>query len=349
MENKLLENRFLQQIGGNFKRAPRQLNQFLESDAELLALGDGSTLAITTDCISEEISTGLYHDPDHIGWMTVVVNLSDLAAVGAEPLGLLLSESLPADLPESKRVALQNGIARACEAIGTYVLGGDTNLSGCWQMGGTAVGILAAGEKCITRKGAQPGDLLYTSGPLGLGSAYAFSILFGAGGPVAYWPVPRLKEGKIVRQWGSCCIDTSDGFFHAMGNIMEVNGVGFQLEAAFSSFIHPEGLRISKTSNLPSWIFLAGPHGEFELLFTLPAAHEAAFIAAAAAIGWSPIRLGVCIATETCVLPAKNGEEIQISPATIANAFTEAEGNPQAFLNKLLKLESLWQIQQKVS
>ena len=78
----LLENRLLQQISKKFKRSPMQINQFLESDAELLRLPDGSVLAATTDCIAEEIATGLYHDPAHIGWMqaflrTVGVNAGE--------------------------------------------------------------------------------------------------------------------------------------------------------------------------------------------------------------------------------------------------------------------------------
>ena len=107
----LLENQLLRQIGNPFPRSPEQRNQLLESDAELIRMADGSTLALTTDCIAEEIQTGLYSDPEHIGWMTVAVNMSDLAAVGARPLGLLLSESLPPGFPSEKLIALQNGIA----------------------------------------------------------------------------------------------------------------------------------------------------------------------------------------------------------------------------------------------
>lgn len=347
MSSPLKENQFLRQISSQFRRAPNQLNQLLESDAELLQLPDGSTLAVTTDCIAEEISTGLYSDPAHIGWMTVVVNLSDLSAVGAQPLGLLLSESLPAGFPTEKLLELQRGIAAACDALGVCVLGGDTN-TGCWQMGGTAVGIIPAGEKRISRKGAKAGHLLYASGRMGLGSAYAFSVLFGASGAaVNYQPLPRLEAGTLVRKWGSSCIDTSDGFFHALSNIMEVNAIGFRLETPMAEFAHPEALRICQSSQLPLWIFLAGPHGEFELVFTLPPEHETAFLTAASNIGWTPIKIGVCTEGEHCALQTTSGTDLLILPTTIANAFTEAGGDPKVFLQNLLNLESTWQIQQK--
>ena len=346
MSVKLLENQLLRQIGYLFPRSPEQRNQFLESDAELLQLPDGSTLAVTTDLIAEEIQTGLYSDPEHIGWMTVVVNMSDLAAVGARPLGLLLSESLPPEFPSEKLNALQNGIDAACKAMGVYVLGGDTNTSSSWQMGGTAIGIIPPGEPVISRKGALAGHLLYASGPMGLGSAYAFSVLFGAAGEaVPYRPTPRLDAGVMVRRFGSCCIDTSDGFFHALANLMETNNIGFQLQTSVNAYAHPEALRISEAAQLPLWIFLAGPHGEFELLFTLPPEHETDFLHAATEINWQPLKIGVCTADGQCTLTQAEGESQKVSPAAIANAFPEAGGDPKVFLQKLLTLEASWKNQ----
>lgn len=347
MNFKLIENIQLQKISTLFRRSPAQINQFLGSDAELMRLPDGSILAATTDCIAEEIATGLYHDPAHIGWMTVVVNLSDLAAVGAAPLGLLLAESLPADFPDDKLQAVQGGIADACAAAGTYVLGGDTNQSGAWQMGGTAFGLIPAGGPVISRKGSQPGDMLFCSGPMGLGSAYAFEMLLSESGQTAisYRPAPRLAEGNLVRQFGSTCIDTSDGFLHALCNLMEVNETGFQIDIPLTQMAHPEVMRLHETRQLPAWIFLAGPHGEFELVFTIPAKNEQNFIKAAEKMGWKPLRIGVCTDADGCTLRMKNGGLAPFYPCQIANAYSESSGDPKAFLTQLLKLEALWGIQ----
>lgn len=346
MNFELLENILLQQISSKFRRSPDQMNQLLESDAELLRLPDGSVLAVTTDCIAEEIATGLYSDPAHIGWMTVVVNLSDLAAVGAKPLGLLLSESLPPDFPEEKLKAVQGGIAEACAATGVFVLGGDTNNSKDWQMGGTAIGLISPGEPIITRKGSQVGDLLYCSGSMGIGSAFAFSVLLGEGAQeVLYRPIPRLTEGALVRQFGSSCIDTSDGFFHGLSNLLEVNPIGVQIDIPLTTMTHPVALGICQAKKLPAWIFLAGPHGEFELLFTIPVKNEKHFLEAAEKLNWKPLRIGVCTAEKSCTARMSKGGYMSIDPFKIANTYVESGGDPQTFLDQLLTLEASWQIQ----
>jgi thiamine-monophosphate kinase len=348
MNFKLLENTFLQQISSQFRRSSIQINRLLESDAELLRLPDGSVLAVTIDCIAEEIATGLYSDPAHIGWMTVIVNLSDLAAVGAIPLGLLLSESLPPDFSEEKLQALQGGIAAACAATGVFVLGGDTNDSKERQMGATAVGLIPKGEPIIMRKGASAGDVLYCSGPMGLGSAYAFSVLLDGGRQdISFSPIPRLKEGVLVRQFGSCCIDTSDGFFHGLSNLLEVNPVGFKLDIPLSTMTHPAALGFSQVKQMPVWIFLAGPHGEFELLFTIPAKNEKGFLEEAEKMNWKPLRIGVCTASEGCTARIGDGEYLSLDPLKIANTYTGSGGDPQKFLSQLLALEASWEIQKR--
>jgi len=94
MTNLILENLLIKKLTKGFRRSGRQINALNESDSELVILDNnsGNYLAVTMDSLSEEISSGLYDDPYLIGWMIVMINLSDLAAVGAEPVGILLSE-----------------------------------------------------------------------------------------------------------------------------------------------------------------------------------------------------------------------------------------------------------------
>ncbi len=146
----LLENKFLKNLVKDFPRSPKQINQFLEADAELIPIGNGHILAITADIIVEEIDQGIYHTPYLVGWMTVVANLSDLAAVGAEPLGILLQQSLPKDASSEFVEELQSGIAEACHKFGTFVLGGDTNTASSRQSGAVALGMIF-NEKIILR------------------------------------------------------------------------------------------------------------------------------------------------------------------------------------------------------
>lgn len=346
METKphLLENHFLQLLAGRFDRSPRQINHLMEGDSELIRLANDTILAVTTDSIVEEINTGLYSDPRHIGWMTVVVNLSDLAAVGAEVLGILLTHCLPVGFPDEKLEALQSGIADACKATGVFVLGGDYNQAPHWQMGGTGIGWINEGP-VITRKGAQPGDILFVSGGMGTGSAFAFQVLMDGDETIHYWPLPRLKEGVLVRHFGSSCIDSSDGFFPAICNLMEINHSGIQLSIPFGSIVHPAVSSLAAANNLPEWIFLAGPHGEFELVFTIPAEKEKAFLEASGQMDWHPVRTGILTEAFQCTQKLPHGTERLVEAFDISNLFTKSGGDPRIYLSNLLKINETWKQQ----
>jgi thiamine-monophosphate kinase len=173
----IIENNILKALTASFNRSPSQRNMLLESDAEIIRLRDGTFLAITVDSIVEEIASGLYTDPYLIGWMTVTASISDLTAVGAEPIGILLIENIPSEYPADKLQLIQKGIHDACCEYGTFVLGGDTNSSYELQMGATAIGIIED-ENFISRLGCQEDDLLMISNPMGLGMGFALTQLF---------------------------------------------------------------------------------------------------------------------------------------------------------------------------
>ena len=88
----IIENKIINDLTKSFHRSPKQLNKVHETDAEIIRLENSpNDLAITIDTISEEIKTGLYSDPYQIGWMSVMVNMSDLTAVGASTIGIVIS------------------------------------------------------------------------------------------------------------------------------------------------------------------------------------------------------------------------------------------------------------------
>ncbi len=188
MMNAIKENEFISRLTAGFRRSPLQENGLQESDAEILCLpgNDPARIAVTIDTISEEISRGLY-DPYLAGWMTVMASMSDLAAVGARPMGIVISETLPPDLSGVRIEELQKGIGDAADACGSYVLGGDTNSGERLLLTGCAIGIFGS-EKSLSRRGATPGDALYTTNLLGSGNAFALSRLLSlcsGGGPAA--------------------------------------------------------------------------------------------------------------------------------------------------------------------
>lgn len=339
----ILENALIERLAAGLPRSPHQLNRLRESDAELIHLpGTNIVLAVTTDGVVEEIEAGLYDDPYLIGWMAVMVNASDLAAVGAEPLGILLSQTLAPDLDDNFVARLQAGVREACTACGLNVLGGDTNFSDRLQMTATAIGTVTVGRP-LTRRGCRPGDRLFASGPLGLGSAYALLKLVGdphAAGPhVRYQPAARLSEGRLLRRFATCCMDTSDGVIPTLDELMGLNGVGFTLEIPVEELLHPGAVAVSKTSGMPPWMMLAGPHGEFELLFTVPAERCDGFIEAAVAIGWGPLEIGAVTSDAGLRISTEAGPA-PLDTARVRNLFLEVDGDVEAYVAGLLRIDA---------
>jgi thiamine-monophosphate kinase len=332
------EDRMIATLVSTLARSPRQLHTTGESDAELVRLpGRELVLAVTTDAIVEEVETGLYADPELLGWMTVTVNLSDLAAVGATPVGVLLNLTLPPDCPDAHLAAVRAGVDAACRAAGTTVLGGDTNVSPHPQYGGTALGVIDGGRP-ITRCGARPGDLLMASGPLGAGSAFALRRLkLGEAG--CFRPAARLVEGRLVRRFGSCAMDTSDGLLAALDQLGRLNDVGFALDLDTGRVLDTDARALAASHGIPPWMMLAGPHGEFELVFTVPARGAAFFRDEAARLGWDPVPLGR-VTTTRGVAVTHAGRRLTVDPAAVRRLAAEAARDVDRFLDRLERIVS---------
>lgn len=341
MMKDILENLMIERICKNFLKAPHKLHEIHEADAELIDIEGGSDncLAITTDALVEEISSGLYDDPYLIGWMLAMVNFSDLAAVGADPLGLLISISYPSTLNKSFMTKITEGISDACQQLNTFVLGGDTNKGKELFLSGCAVGLVPK-ESIIKRIGAKPGDKLYLTHPAGLGSVFAFLRLTKQGFKLPelfYQPLARIKEGKIIRKFASCCMDTSDGVVHTVDTLMRLNRCQFILEANWEKILHPVALKVCRAQNLPPWLALAAVHGEFELCFTLSHDSEKSFIQEAAKTGWTPILLGE-ITDGKGVLIRSGERSVPLDTASIRNFSEIAGSDPKSYINKLLEI-----------
>lgn len=281
-----------------FSRRPDQINRPHEADSELVPLPGGELLlALTVDTVVEEIALGFYTDAETIGWVAATASLSDLAAVCADPLGLLLSVTLP---PEES-AAFQSGIARgfeaACRAAGTYVLGGDTSSGVQLSVTSLAAGVVAR-DRVLKRSGCRAGDLLYASGRLGAGAPVAARALF----PLpegfdaeAFRPRARLREGRALTGFATACMDSSDGLVITLDQLQRVNGVGFELTAPLPEVLHADTLRLSRALDLDPLLMLAQPHGEFELVFTVPAAERERFEQHSVEHGLEPLLLGKVI------------------------------------------------------
>ncbi len=281
----------LQSWLGNVHRHPSQTNLLNQSDCEMVRLGPNFYLASTIDSISEEIAVGLYRDPYTMGWIAATASLSDLAAVGAEPIGILFSAQFAADFDLFAKRRCSRGLKDAIAKAGTHLLGGDSGHAVATLL--TATGLGKCRGKPLSRVGAKSGDLLCTTGAVGIGPALGFDYLLRkarkpsrssrglssrSDGPGSllreshYRPIARIREGLALRSLASSCIDTSDGFAQALHTLSKINGVGFELNWQ-KDWIALRARKFCVAAGLPLTSLLFGEHGDFELLLTLPSAH----------------------------------------------------------------------------
>ncbi|MCW8849286.1 MAG: thiamine-phosphate kinase, partial [Melioribacteraceae bacterium] len=301
--NKIIENELINVITKNYKRSPLQMNKLQESDAEIINLENSpiKKIAITTDSIAEEIRAGLYDDPYLIGWMAVVVNLSDLAAVGAKPLGILISEVIPENASTDFLKEVHRGIKEASEKHDTYILGGDTNFGQNLILTGCALGFIE-NPFPIMRTGIKEGDLLYSSGLLGSGNAFAIAKLLSEKSiTYKYLPKAKIKEGQFLTDFATSCMDTSDGVISTLDQLMRLNNIGFRLNPFWAMALEDRSRFIAQAVGIPDWLLLAGQHGEFELIFTIKEQNEMKFLSLAAQNNWAPIKLGTAISKKDLI------------------------------------------------
>lgn len=186
----------------------------LDDDAAVLEVG-GETLVLTHDMLVESVHFLPGDSPADVAWKLVAVNLSDLAAKGARPLGALLGFTLG---DEEWDRAFAEGLGTALAAFGLSLLGGDTVSAPARVLGLTVIG-RAAGP-VPARSGARPGDLLWVTGAIGdagAGLRMLQGVLKGALGPsdalVERYrnPRPRLEAGERLAPLVAAMMDVSDG------------------------------------------------------------------------------------------------------------------------------------------
>ena len=341
MINQITENNFINSLVKNLSRSSLQINKVHESDAEIIRLYENSNdyLAITTDSIVEEIKTGLYDDPYLIGWMSVMVNLSDLAAVGSKPLGVLVSEILPSNYSLNDVERLQSGISDACKMCNTFILGGDTNTGDNLIITGTALGYLT-NKKFVSRIGLQNNDILYSTGFIGRGNAFAISRFFNKTSlKFNYLPAAKIKEAGILKNYASACMDTSDGVISTLDQLMRLNNKGFLLNKDWESKLDKDSLKLANSYAIPLWLLLAGYHGEFELLFTIPQKTESEFLMKANEIKWTPVKLGIVINEPKIKIPLY-GKITEIDSTRIRNLSSQLENGINLYLKSLLAIDN---------
>lgn len=209
-------------------------------DCALLAPTAGHTLAVTTDMLVAGVHFFADTDPWRLGWKTLAVNLSDLAAMGAQARWTLLAGALP-NADEAWIGAFADGFFACAGRYGVDLVGGDTT-RGPLTLSVTAIGEVPTGT-ALRRDGARAGDDLWISGTPGL-AALALAALQGRTQlPAALTercrdaletPTPRLELGLALReqQLASAAIDVSDGLLADLGHILERSHLAGEVELA---------------------------------------------------------------------------------------------------------------------
>ena len=196
----------------------RGLARDVANDAAQLADGVVATQDALVEGVHFRLEWTSWRD---LGYKAAAVNLSDLAASGAEPDGLLLSLGVPAETAADDVFELYEGIAETQ----VPVVGGDTTASEFVVLGVTAIG---RSQRVPGRAGAQPGDRLIVTGPLGGSGAGFRALRDGRSGPLAaahLRPPLRLEEGRELARHAHALLDISDGLAADAAHIAERSGV----------------------------------------------------------------------------------------------------------------------------
>ncbi|KHL26305.1 thiamine-monophosphate kinase [Croceibacterium mercuriale] len=243
-------------IDGLRMLAGHQAARGLLDDAAVLEVG-GEALVLTHDMLVEGIHVLPGQDAADIAWKLVATNLSDLAAKGAEPVGVLLGHMLGDD-----DECFLLGLAQVLGRYGVPLLGGDTVAGGSPRSWGlTAIG-RATHRPVPGRSGALPGDGLWVTGELGAALLGFEALRDGTGADSAAYrrPLPLLAEGRALAPLVTAMMDVSDGLLLDSWRLAEASEVSIAIDTAAVPIATPESRRLQALS----W------GDDYQLLFSLP-------------------------------------------------------------------------------
>jgi thiamine-monophosphate kinase len=242
-------------------------------DCALLQPPPGQTLAMSMDTFISGVHFPTNTDPSDIAYKALAVNLSDLAAMGAEPAWVMLALTLP-DANREWLTQFTHGFFELINRYHLQLIGGDTtrgNLSITVQVTG-----FIQESKALKRSGAKPGDHIYVTGTLG-DAGLALQLLQTNKTPDPYLlnrlnrPTPRIETGLALHNLASSCIDISDGLVADLKHILKASNVGAQINIAdlpFSSALEQQ------LSLQEAWHLGLNAGDDYELCFTVPPQQE---------------------------------------------------------------------------
>jgi thiamine-monophosphate kinase len=250
-------------------------------DASIMKCSDGNLRIITADTAVENVHFSLdYMTFRETGYRAMVTNVSDCAAMGAQPESALIQLVIPHQHASSiKNIKeIYAGFRKACRRWGFPIIGGDLSKGPCWMIAITMIGIVAKGSKPVMRKGIKHGDSLWATGKLGE-SAAGLAVLkkWGrAGAPSAYSslihrhlsPSPRIEIGKALAKnpFIHAMMDVSDGIGKDCATLCYDNNLGINIEFPKDYASKPmQNLGKALKIDPLKWLISGGE--DYELLF----------------------------------------------------------------------------------
>ena len=240
-------------------------------DCASVRIPPGHEALVTTDFSLEDVHFRRKMQPlQSIGHRCLLRGLSDIAAMGGEPLAVFLSLALPATLPQSWIDEFLGGLLKLAKKFGVTLAGGDTAKSPAKILADIVVLGCVPRGKAILRSGARPGDRIFVTGTLGAAATTLRVLLQGQGKKIPtadlksyLYPIPRIEVGRSLRKkrLASAMIDISDGLSTDLAHMCEESGVGAE--------INGEAIPRESAAGKISDLRLALHGGEdYELLFT---------------------------------------------------------------------------------
>ncbi len=250
----------------------------LADDAAVWTPPLGRDLVLTHDVLAAGVHYLPGDPPGDIAWKLLAVNLSDLAAMGAAPAGVLLGLALSAAEDDAWRAAFTAGLGRALAHFGVALWGGDT-VTGLDRavLGLTAIGHVAPGA-ALGRAGARIGDEVWVSGTIG-DAGLGLAIVQGAAPADRFLinrfrrPEPRLALGRALVGVATACMDVSDGLLIDADRLARASGAGIAIEIVTVPLSEPALARDGDR------LVAATAGDDYELLFTVPPGADVAALA----------------------------------------------------------------------
>jgi thiamine-monophosphate kinase len=290
----------------------------LTDDAAVIAPPAGHDLVVTTDTIVEGVHFLADDPPETVAKKALRVNLSDLAAKGAAPIGYLLAISIPSRVGMDWLRDFASGLREDQQAFGISLLGGDTTSTpGPISIAVTAFGHLPVGSM-LRRSAARSGDLVFVSGTIGdAGGGLACLKREGRSLDEAHraflirrfrLPEPRTALGLALRGVASASLDVSDGLLADLAHVADVSGVRIVVEAAKLPL--SPALRALKGESAP--LFAATAGDDYEIAFTAPPGSRSHIAEIAHQCGLPVTEIGTVEPGAGVVLTDANGREIPV-------------------------------------